>query len=180
MSETDYTSAIYARLWALLEAHATFASLVKPGNRIKLDGSAADPFKQSLNDGDLPQVVIGMGDAEDSLWTLTQQYAYSHLTPAAQLSGVSREVMNFTITHVGVDLRIGKANPITHAILTALRKGGPRLGLAYVQTCGPAHYGHRITASQVNEYGDAAGTKRLVVTITVPVAVQFKTEDQLG
>ena len=49
---------VHDALWALLEAHAPLASMVKVKNRVKLSGSNRDPLKAEISDADLPELRI--------------------------------------------------------------------------------------------------------------------------
>lgn len=180
MAATDFIGGVYAKLWTLLEAHGEFTSRVRAGNRIKLDGTATDPFKEFLKDSDLPQVVIGLGSGSDSQYQLTAGYDDAYGATVSGLANVGNILQTYVITQITADLRIGVANPLTLEILTALRKGGPRLGLSYVKSWGPVTWDHIITSDRVNEYGDAAGTKRLVVSFSVPVMFQYANQSNLS
>lgn len=59
-TETDvdpYTLALDA-LWSLLESNVHFAALVPPSNRIRIDGSSRDPHRDTVSEGDMPEVMI--------------------------------------------------------------------------------------------------------------------------
>lgn len=172
---TDYIGNVYSALWTLLEAHSGFTALVKPGNRIKLNGTSANPFKEQLKDGDLPQVSIGLGTGSDTQYRTTAGYGDTYGATVSGLCNTGLLTQNFTITQITSDLRVGQANPLTHEILTALRKGGPKLGLSYIKEWGPVSWDHAITATD-----EARGTLRMVVTFSVPVVYQYSVQSNLS
>jgi hypothetical protein len=175
MSATDHWTTIYDRYWTLLEGHAPWAAIFKPGSRIKLSGNVSDPIKPSIADADLPQATLFMGgDGADSMYTLTQNYAYT--TSFVPASG--RWIEDLTVAYVLVlitrDLRLGVMNPALAETLTALRKGGPRLGLESVHAWGPVTWQHKITAAEVDANDNPVGTKRMAYTLTIPTTLRFK------
>ena len=52
----DPFTQIHDKLWQMVDEHTTLDSLVKPGNRIKLDENA--PIKETLNRGDVPELIL--------------------------------------------------------------------------------------------------------------------------
>src|SRR3990170_2577044 len=99
MAATDYISAIYAKLWELLEEHAGFTGLIKPGNRIKLNAAEADPFaKGPIQDADLRQAILSMGaTGSDSMYTTTGSYAFSATAAPANLRWIEVRRQDFTL-----------------------------------------------------------------------------------
>lgn len=55
---TDPLSLAYLALWDMLEAHSGFTGLVKVGNRVKYDKYGQVPFKDTVQDADVPEVAI--------------------------------------------------------------------------------------------------------------------------
>ncbi len=58
--ETDPLTQIHNATWEVLEVSDLFTEMVKPQNRVKLndDKRAADPFRQVIREGDLPEVRV--------------------------------------------------------------------------------------------------------------------------
>lgn len=171
----DYLTAIHNRIWQLLEAHAPFVDRVLPGNRIKFNDNRSDPLKLAINDADTPHVTVGQGDFSDSMFTLTPNYAYPPNVTVANLSWVERITQVYVINMVSRDLQITLHNELKLIICTALRKGGPHMGLGYVQSWGPA-----AGAPQIVIDDETGNRKRFVSRIAFPVTVQFNGRNQLS
>lgn len=173
MAATDYLTAVYSKLRALLEGHAPYTSAVKIGNRIYMDGDKIDPFKNAMQDSDFPQAALFMGDLTDSMFSLEQQYAYRGVTAQnAVWTEDLTPVYQLAITHP--DLRMAPANLLTLEAMTAIRKGGPRLGLEYVQLVGPIRATRTIVTNERDEGGNPTGRRRLRTDITIPVLIRLK------
>lgn len=55
----DPFSQVYSALWDMALAHPVVQAAVKSGNRVRFDhAQARDPFKQSVADADLPEIVL--------------------------------------------------------------------------------------------------------------------------
>jgi len=54
----DPFSQVEAALWAVLESHAPLAALVPLGNRIRFNGEADDPAKDSATAADAPELMV--------------------------------------------------------------------------------------------------------------------------
>lgn len=183
---TDYVDGVLTQLWALLEAHTGFTEAVKAGNRIKLNNDQTDPFKQQLQNADLPQVSIipGLGSFTHEVFTVTPHYGLTYtVTNDTTLSANSwkeRHTEPFTITIVHEDLRSDQASALRWEIIKALRKGGAKLGLAYVHSWGPVSGDMKFVADTVDESGNPRGTKRITTTLNVPVTMWIDGQNQLS
>jgi hypothetical protein len=173
MPATDYLTQLDAALWTGLEAHTPWTDLVAANNRIKLCGAAKDPVKTTWNDADFPECTVSVTDATDSLFTLEETYRLRQSWNAA--TSVWKEDLTPTVridlVHRGLNL--AEANPLILETMTALRKLGPALGLAWVFRAGPATMNTGRTAGRPAEYGNAGGTLRLVTNIVMPVVVRL-------
>jgi len=50
---------VYDRLWTLLEAETTLATMIKPGNRLKFNSETnRNPLKESIASADMPEMLI--------------------------------------------------------------------------------------------------------------------------
>jgi len=180
---TDFTSQVYAKLWALLIADTDWAALVKPGNRIRFDQNDADPLKPNLQDGDVPQCVILPPGFNYPVFGTTHGYGMTDSVTAstnlAQMAWKERSVETFQIVLTHSDLRMGEASNLKHVTLKALRKGGARLGLSAVHSWGPVTGSTTIAARSVDATGNPVGTTRLVTTLQVPVTIDFNGQDEL-
>jgi hypothetical protein len=173
MAALDFIKTIYDKHWLLLENHAPWAAIFAANNRIKLRDDVFDPFKRTLNDGDFPQFGIGVGEISDTGYTLTQHYGYQSASGSGNSIWTERIIINFAMTIVMPDLRLTPANMAVLETLVALRGGGPRFGNQQVASWGPLSSQRNIMSDKQDEFGNPAGTKRLVITITNPVMMQY-------
>jgi hypothetical protein len=154
-SQVDPFTQVINRLWAILEADATFCAMVKPGNRIKL--TAADghnPIKQNVQPGDLPEVIIEPTTSVDN---------------AARTSTSMTVLQNFSVKAATNDMRINAAAlPLRWVLLKAMFAGGDRLDLDFVVRT-------RLTTSLLNTYDpvENRGTEGWTVLMTVAVEMEF-------
>ena len=86
----DPFTQVYKSLWAILEANSTFASLVKPGNRIKYDGTSENPEKFEAMYADMNEVEIYPMGREDEVvssahYHITKVYEIRISTPSTRL-----------------------------------------------------------------------------------------------
>jgi|SRR5215471_14780180 len=58
MDEIDPFSQVFSALWSLADASDVLGTLVKPGNRIRYDGTDRSPGKQWVSDADLPELNL--------------------------------------------------------------------------------------------------------------------------
>lgn len=78
----DPFSVVYEGLWKLVDDFKPFASTVRRGNRIKLDGASRNPTKQNVNTADLPEVTLQPTGGETNIHsnssqtTITQRYMF--------------------------------------------------------------------------------------------------------
>lgn len=114
----DPFTEVYGKIWDLLEAHEGFTSLIRLGNRIRLDGSRKEPRKERVLDADLPEVVLlpAAGEAE----------------PFATSDSV-RLAQQYELQATSGDIRIDTAFfPLKYELIKALCRAEENLGLAYV------------------------------------------------
>ena len=172
MPATDYITAVYDQIWSLLEGHAPFTALVKPGNRIKLSGNALNPSKVSVSEADFPEALLGLGQLTDAQFADAPQLA----APDLIVAFVEPMEQVYLLTLTLPDLRIGPANQLLMEVLTALRQGGAQLGLAYVDSWGP------VVCTQAKSLADPASmreARRLVTTLSIPVKMVFQGDELL-
>lgn len=173
MAALDFIKLIYDKHWFLLENHTPWAAIFAANNRIKLRDDVYDPFKKTLNDSDFPQFGIGVGELNDAVYTLTPHFGYRALSASGDTTWTERITINFAMTIVMADLRFTTANMAVLETLVALRGGGPRLGIQQVASWGPLSSQRNITSDKLDEFGNPAGSKRLIVTINNPVVMQY-------
>lgn len=68
LRDPDPYTLTYRALWAMLERSDRFSAVVRPGNRIKLDGVDRAPFKEDISEADLPEVRIVEIDSTPQLY----------------------------------------------------------------------------------------------------------------
>lgn len=171
----DFLSEIYATYRASLEASAAYKALVLEGNRIYLnDVEESDPTKDNTEDGDFPQAILFQGDVSFDEWP-QQQY---NIARQGDGSGSTVDVSKVVSTEVVLiithsDLNTLKANKLLLEALAAMRKPGPRMGLAYYLVA-PIRVAHSTTAEGVDEAGRMVGPKRRVSQIHLPGSVKLR------
>ena len=163
MSVDPWTQ-VLLRLWAILEADATFASLVKPGNRIQFtDPKNPNPIKEGSNDSDCPEVTIVPGDSQEKLgftsgsilshqpWTV--KVRTSHMCLGDESDGPIGNLLVF---------------PLKLAIIRSILAAGDSLGLGFVSNA-------KITTCVLNSYDivESRGTKGWVLFVTVNTDIEL-------
>jgi hypothetical protein len=182
MSATNYIEIVYGRIWDLLGQYPPLAQAIPVGNRIRLDAALPMPFKTAKQDGDFPEAVLlayGGGDSEYSSFK-TFPMANAGAIPIAQ-SWIETWTETFALTINHRDLQLDVALSTEAAALTALRLGGPRLGLPFVHRWGQVAIARQITTGRSPPF-DAAGadgTRRLTSTLEFAVTLRLKGEDEL-
>jgi len=107
MADIDPFSQVYDWLWDLLEANTSFATLVKPGNRIRFDGTAANPVKEITSDADYPEVMIELAGG---------------LPTPVNTSSSSSVIQRFAVSVSMGTLRLAAFLPLKWAIYCGLAK----------------------------------------------------------
>jgi hypothetical protein len=177
MAATDFAKLVYVQLWTLLEAHTGFTDRVKAGNRVKVTDGKLDPEKQLKQDADFPEAMLVHGGFTDGMLTGKtgyQTFAAGATTSAQSWIEMHTDVFRAVITHQ--DLRMDINSALVAEFLTALRKGGARLGLTYVWSWGPVVGTNEIVS---DGEGPTKGTLRQVTRIEIPVTRRHHGEDLL-
>lgn len=181
MAATDYSSTVYARLWALLEGHTPFTDSVAEGNRIKFTADEADPTKGTWNDADFPECTIFPPQISDTNWSQHRGYGqtrtYNVSTAPAVAMGMS---YTYPLVIVHRDWRWGVAGLLVHETLTAIRKGGPALGLNIDPgnlTVDPISVNTTLLGESETE--KRGGIRRLVSTFQIKVNLQLRSSQLL-
>jgi hypothetical protein len=132
---TPYKSLIHDQLWTLLEAHAPFVALVKPGLEQK-QTEQAGWLRDRLQRGvaEYPQVAIDNGRFTLSGYHVAETFATE--APGATAADLAdapiRWRCEFAVTITAKGLKSTDLDPVEEEAQIALLKGGPRLGLAFV------------------------------------------------
>jgi len=167
MAATNFILTVYSKIMALLEAHAPVAGKLEIGNEVREDQSKLYPRARGAKlPNDFPQVYLTVGDTNGSILESTFAYEDVNFDPT---NGGWEEgiVQSFEIKIVHEALNLSLNSIFEVEVLTALRKGGPRLGQTFVT--GWTYTMRR----QETTKGAAAGALRQITTITLPVQMQF-------
>lgn len=171
MAAQDFLTAIYDKIWALLEAHGPWTALVKPGNRTRFSGDKMNPVKTNRMDADLIEATLWPAVIdEDSMFLATENYGHKVAFNVSTQSWRERITASFALELITPDLKIKTAHAVILESLTALRKGGPTLGLSYVRSWGPVTMDKR-PAEQLEPI---SGTRRMVSMINIPVTMHWQ------
>jgi len=115
---TDPFTQIYNAIWTILENHDGITKRVRLKNRIKLSGRDPDPYKSTVLDGDLPELLLEPSGGGGFLWT----------------SSGLQITTTFQLRLAAGDLRIQKQLfPIKWEIIRALKQTRTNLGLSFVK-----------------------------------------------
>ena len=157
----DPFTQVYDKLWTALIAHDKFQTQVRLGNRIDLQSDeAVDPYKDVLQAGDLPEVILR--PAAGSV----------HLRATSNRTLVTQ---SYVIDMTTGDLRTNvKLFPIQWAIIQAIHGAGETLGLSFVKHV-------TITGVEDTETGGdrrlATGVEGWTSIITINVEMWFTDDD---
>jgi hypothetical protein len=174
MPATDYLKQIYDRAWALLEAHAPFADVVKPGNRIKFES-----VNSGAKSNDYPRVAILPPTLDDTLFTLTQNYQHNAAFNIATMAWTEDLSVTLRVVLAHREARLSTATPLIVEALTALRKGGPAWGLSIaggnLMRIGPVAANTVIANGADPELADIIDTqRRLITNISIPILLRLQ------
>ena len=154
-SQVDPWTQVHDRIWAILEADPDFAAAVRPANRIKLtENDGANPFKENVQAGDLPECVV-------EPTTSTDEPAKTSMSASVTQAWSVKVATN--------DLRWHKAaGPMRWILLKAFAAAGDNLGLDFVVKT-------RINSSLSNTYDpiENRGTQGWTVLLTLTTVMEF-------
>lgn len=164
-----YKQQSHDKLWTLLEAYAPVTSVVKAGNRVRMDGEPGwlkKFFARAPND--FPRIEITNGRFTHSGYTEGVTYATENAV--SDLAGVADSIIRrrceFRITITARDEQTDVLDAVEEAVQVALLKGGPQLGLTFVvPPWGP------LEATQAP--ANVGGVSRQQSIITIPVLMEF-------
>jgi hypothetical protein len=173
MAARDFTGEIYARLWALVEAHAPTAGAFRVGNRLKLDLPSIPKRRTGGDYASFPELIIRPTRYTESAYQTPATLGQENADETCDWTMVITQTFEARINHY--DLRIDST--VEAEFLTAIRKGTaqldlpgtPNSALPYVVGWGP------IDADRTEEiYKDA---ERAVTRFTIPFQLQFQSPD---
>jgi hypothetical protein len=175
----DHVTAVYARFWALIDAHAPAGSAIRAGNRVRLDGGRRQYVKPGgRQEADFPELVIEPTDFADSFFDDDETFgtnAADFMAGTCDWNEVASQDYAFTLTHR--DPRLGPDDlALRGQILRAIRKGGPDLGLPDYVTGFSLVDGRVRTPGTPNGIATApqpGGVVRAVTSWTIAVRMRF-------
>lgn len=174
MAVPDYDSAVVDALWALLEADADVTRIVLDGNRkpMSMDAGWLHNYYVGRITADFPLVKIELGDF--AYGAFTQDPTFGTETTAFNPATARWPMPHDTdvlITTVTRTLKLNEQSELEAAIVKAILKAGPHLGLAYVDSY--AIRGRR----QVTQRDEAKGTLRRKTVMRLGVRMEFQGAD---
>jgi hypothetical protein len=172
MAATNYILAIYRALWTLAEAHTPTAGKLRVGNEVRMDDGKLTPPKLRLNKqaADFPQVTLRYTGETDT--GFEQDPTFSTLDPNVVTSGNSwneQITLTYQAKVIHDDLRLDVGALFELELKTAIRKGGPTLGLDYV-----TGWTTNSQTVETDQDPDAMGHLRRVTTLTINVTCLFE------
>jgi hypothetical protein len=168
MSATDYGTAVFNKLYALLDGYSGYTLLVLPGNELKTPAQRLQKVSRGAA-ADNPQVLLDLASSMEDLYPPSEDYSYNATADPSTLAWKENWTYTFllTVTHASTDL--ATAGALCAQITMALRKGGPQLGLAYVRRWGPLERHDTVGGTDPA----AKGTYTRVSRIMIPVKFEF-------
>jgi hypothetical protein len=170
VAATNYIQQTYDRIWDLLEAHAPFISLIRAGNRIDWTTGAinSQAFRTRGDPASLQRAKVELippEDGTDDAFTATPHYGHDADFAPATEAWIDNPVETYALRLTYPDRRLDLNSVVENEAKTALRKGGPKLGLSWVFRWGPLST--RRNWGFLPESGGGADTMQSVILIPV-------------
>lgn len=171
MAASNYILAVYQKIFTLLENHAPTAAALKIGNQIREDQGKLNPRGTiAKQPADFPRIILRHTGMTDSGFTEDATFAAMESDIVDSGDGWSEKVvLNYQAKVIHDSLDLNKASIFELEAMTALRKGGPRLGLDYIVA-----WTTNALTTEVDNDPDAPGRMRRVTTITINVTCAFE------
>jgi len=171
MAATNYILAIYQALWNLANAHAPTEAALKLGNQVREDGTHINPRgTRAKAPADFPRAWLRHTGVSDTGFTEDPTFAAMESDIVTAGDGWGEKIaVTYELKVIHADLVLTKASIFELELMTAIRKGGPRLGLDYVIGW--------TTNAQTTETAtdpDAPDVIRRVTVITITVNCWFE------
>lgn len=179
MAATQFITAVYDKIWDLLEAHTPFTDVVRVGNRLDFTTGKSITKRYAVSGkapADFPEVSLELGDAVGQIWGAGHYGMRNPATAATSIPGTETLTQEYTLEILTDDKRVTAEQLVYMEALTALRKGGPRWGFAYVKRWGFPQY--RVTRS-VEATDDTGRVLRPVTRLVIPVEFQLDVQSLL-
>lgn len=171
MAAVNFILAIYQQLWALVERHAPTRGKLKDGNEVREDQGRLNPRgTRAKAPADFPRIILRHTGIADT--GFTQDPTFASLESDIVTSGQGwqeQATVTYDAKIIHDDLRMDVGASFELELLTALRKGGPRLGIDCI-------VGWTTNSKTVETDADldAPGRMRRVTTITITVTCLFE------
>jgi hypothetical protein len=179
-----YHQQIFDRIWTIWEGTTAITSLVKVGNRLKMQETNGwlKATMMSSKPADLPSIRLEMPRTIHAAWEDINTFDveeddFNEATdgdgnPKPIGGGPVKWTFNMKATFLSVPLKIFEQDPLVELAIFSLLSAGPGIGLPFVLDVGP------FTTDQVEiEKSDTRGVKRLRTEMTFPIVAQFEMRD---
>lgn len=165
MSATNYPKLVYSRIWTLLLAHTPFTTAFPDGKRTRFDGTERDPRHETIGENNLPHATLFPPSINIGGFTSTPNYGHKlNHDPLTANDWAEIWTLNFRLEVIHRTLEFSPGSLQLMEIATALRKGGPKLGLAYVRRWGPLSAGAAVN-SPPELYGESVWRHDLIIPV---------------
>lgn len=173
MAATNYILAIYRALWSLAEAHSPTAGKLKAANEVRFDDGKPTPPKLRMpvkQAADFPSVTLRYTGKTDTGFTQDPTFAAMETGIVGSGNGWEEQVtLTYQAKIIHDDLRLDVGGLFELEFETAIRKGGPRLGLDYV-----VGWTTNSQTVETDQDPDAMGHLRRVTTLTINITCLFE------
>lgn len=118
-TQLDPFTEVYNALYDAFEAEHEIERRIVPRSRVRLDGDGPNPTRVKVASADMPELRLDPGSCLSELF---------HTSTGAKI------VQDYLLTMSSQEVRVQRdIFPIKWAVLRAISKGSPKLGLTYVK-----------------------------------------------
>lgn len=171
MAAVNFILAIYQQLWTLAEGHAPTRGKLKDGNEVREDQGRLNPRgARAKAPADFPRIILRHTGLTDT--GFIQEPTFANLESDILASGQGwqeQATVTYQAKVIHDDLRLDVGASFELELMTALRKGGPRLGIDYI-----VGWTTNLQTVETDADADAPGRMRRVTTITITVTCLFE------
>jgi hypothetical protein len=128
----DHETMIYSRIWELLLSRDKFTKMVPPGNRIRYDKVEGlnSVEKENPTDADFHEAILFPSSGESSLYT--EGETFQTYSPEGPSQWTEKLGFVYTLMLTSPWVGVHKIDRLCAEARTAIRRGGPRLGLPFL------------------------------------------------
>lgn len=168
----DFETLIYTQIWNLLNADSVWANLVDPKNQIRYDQESGMQIAEPRNtaDSEFPQAQLWIKGGGSDMYTGTETFdTYSDGGP--HQPWLETHELTYRLVLKSQFQPLSEPDVLGSQSRSALRAGGPRLGLDCV-----SKWRTRWSTRQVRG-SDNDATRRWWTTIDISVQLQVQSPD---